>query len=270
MNKPAPQRSAFSITIQLLLAMILLGPVLILCVYAFSTRWFYPDVLPKIWSFEPGRRLFETPYIAGAIATSLLTAGITTVLALVIALPAAAVLGMQRFVGRSLVITILFLPNVLPPLMIGMGLNILFLQLGLAGSLFGVVLVHLVPVIPYTIVSLIGVFERYDTSYTWQARSLGASWFGSWRLVGIPLLWPGVVVAALFAFLVSWSQYLLTLLIGGGQVITLPILLFATVAGGNATTTALLALLFALPPVIAIGLAVRVFGHDPRKLAQHY
>ncbi|MEI2691740.1 MAG: ABC transporter permease subunit [Anaerolineae bacterium] len=64
---------------------------------------------------------------------------------------------------------------------------------------------------------------------------------GPWRIfwhVTLPAIFPGVVVAALFAFLISWSQYLLTLLIGGGSVITLPVLLLAFANSGDYAITA--------------------------------
>ena len=249
---------------------LLVGPILALVVYAWSTRWFFPQIIPAEWSFEPLLRLVGSPRTQAALATSLLIAAGVTFLALLIGLPAARVLGLRRFRGRSLVLLILFLPNVVPPLAIGMGLNIVFLRLGLAGSLAGVVLVHLVPVLPYAIFALLGVFARYDEGYEWQARTLGADPATVGLRVSLPLLGPGIAIAALFAFLVSWSQYVLTLLIGGGQVITLPILLFATVSGGNPTSMAGLALLFAIPPVIAIALAARMLSSGTFSIRQQY
>jgi putative spermidine/putrescine transport system permease protein len=147
---------------------------------------------------------------------------------------------------------------------------VLFLRLGLAGSVAGVVLSHLVPVLPYAIFALHGVFARYDEGYELQARTLGASPAQVWLRVALPLLGPGLAVAALFAFLVSWSQYVLTLLIGGGRVITLPVLLFAAVSGGNPTSIAGLALLFAAPPVIGIALAARALGAGSAEIGQQY
>lgn len=248
----------------------LVGPIAALVLYALSTRWFFPQLLPAEWTLSPLLRQLGDPRTQEAIGASLLTAGATTALALLLGLPAARVLGLRRFRGRSLVLLILFLPNVVPPLAIGMGLNVLFLRLGLAGSVAGVVLVHLVPVLPYAIFALLGVFARYDEGYELQARSLGASPTHVWLRVALPLLGPGLAVAALFAFLVSWSQYVLTLLIGGGRVITLPILLFAAVSGGNPTSIAGLALLFAAPPVIAIALAARDLSAGAAEVGQQY
>lgn len=249
---------------------LLVGPLISLALYALSTRWFYPQLLPAEWTAEPLLRQLGSRQTQEALGNSLLTAGAVTALALLLSLPAARVLGLRRFRGRSLVLLVLFLPNVLPPLAIGMGLNVLFLRLGLAGTVAGVILVHLVPVVPYVIFALLGVFARYDEGYELQARTLGASPAHVWLRVALPLQGPGLAVAALFAFLVSWSQYVLTLLIGGGRVITLPILLFAAVSGGNPTSIAGLALLFAAPPVIAIALAARALSAGSARIGQQY
>jgi putative spermidine/putrescine transport system permease protein len=249
---------------------LLVGPILALVLYALSTRWFFPQLLPTEWTVEPLLRQLSNPRTQEALGASLLTAGVTTALALLLGLPAARALGLRRFRGRSLVLLVLFLPNVVPPLAIGMGLNVLFLRLGLAGGVAGVVLSHLVPVLPYAIFALLGVLAHYDEGYELQARSLGASSTQVWLRVTLPLIGPGVAVAALFAFLVSWSQYVLTLLIGGGRVITMPVLLFAAVSGGNPTSIAVLALLFAAPPVLAIALAARALGAGAAEVGQQY
>jgi putative spermidine/putrescine transport system permease protein len=252
-----------------LLIPLLIAPVAALGLAAFSTRWFFPQLLPAEWTLEPFVRQIGSAQTQAALVSSLLTAGATTALALALGIPAARALGLRRFRGRRLALFVFFLPNVVPPLAIGMGLNVLFLRLGLAGTVPGVILTHLAPVLPYAIFALLGVFARYDEGFEHQARTLGASPAAVWLRVTLPLAGPGIAVAALFAFLVSWSQYLLTLLIGGGQVITLPILLFAAVSGGNATTIAILALLFAAPPIAAIALAARALSRDTPTVGQY-
>jgi putative spermidine/putrescine transport system permease protein len=267
---PPFAKGAATLVGRLALYCLLVGPIPELVLYALSTRWFFPQLLPAEWSVAPLLRQLGSLQTQEALAASLLTAGATTALALPLALPAARVPGLRRFPGRGLALLVLFLPSVVPPLAIGMGLNVLFLRLGLAGSVAGVVLSHLVPVLPYAIFALLGVFARYDEGYELQARTLGASAAQVWLRVALPLLGPGLAVAALFAFLVSWSQYVLTLLIGGGRVITLPVLLFAAVSGGNPTSIAGLALLFAAPPVVAIALAARALGAGSAEIGQQY
>jgi putative spermidine/putrescine transport system permease protein len=256
--------------LRIALYVLLLGPVAALWLYAGSTHWFFPDILPPQWTLDPLVRQLVSPRTREALAVSLGIAGAVTALALLIGVPAARTLGLRRFPGRSLALLALFLPNVVPPIATGMGLNILFVRLGLAGSSFGVILIHLVPVLPYTIFALVGVFARYDEGYEQQARTLGASWLRVFCRVTLPLAGPGIAVAALFTFLASWSQYVLTLLIGGGRVITLPMLLFAAVSGGNPTTIASLALIFAAPPLIAIALAGRALAGGVALADQQY
>jgi putative spermidine/putrescine transport system permease protein len=239
------------------LYVLLLAPIAIFLLHAFSVRWFYPQVLPSEWTVEPFLRQLGTPRTQAALGSSLQIGLLTSGLALLVGYPAARTLGLREFPGKGLAFLLVFLPTVMPPVAIGIGLNILFLRLGLTGTVPGVTLVHLVPVLPYVVFTLASVFARYDPNFEHQARVLGAGPVRIFFGVTLPLILPGMLVATLFAFLVSWSQYLLTLLIGGGQVITLPILLFSTVSGGNPTTISVLSLLFVAPPILFILLTAR-------------
>lgn len=241
----------------LLLWLGLLLPLAVIPLSAFSRRWFYPQLLPREWTITPLLDQLGRAEVRDALGTTIEIAVWASLLSLLISYPAARTLGMHTFRGRQLVLLLLFLPTVVPPVAMGMGLNILFLRLGLAGTTPGVILVHLIPVLPYTVFALIGVFARYDPHYEYQARVLGAGHTRIFFSVTLPLVLPGLLVAGLFAFLVSWSQYLLTLLIGGGQVLTLPLLLFAAIAGGNPTTVAILSLIFAAPPIVVIAATAR-------------
>ena len=73
----------------------------------------------------------------------------------------------------------------------------------------------------------------------------------------MPAIMPGLVVAGFFAFIVSWSQYVLTLQIGGGNVITLPVLLVSTASGGDAAITGALTIVYATPVLVLLVLASR-------------
>jgi hypothetical protein len=82
--------------------------------------------------------------------------------------------------------------------------------------------------------------------------------------VFLPLAAPAILVAAAVTFIVSWSQYLLTLLPGAGEVITPPILVLAASSGGNPAATAAIALVTAIPPALAVLLVVRMMDTPPR------
>lgn len=239
-------------------------------VYAFSERWFFPEVLPANWTVAPFTRLSSDPKTMQGLFASLGIALVVSLLSLVIAFPAARTLGLREFRGRELAWLFFFLPTVVPPLAVGMGMNILFLRLNLAGSMIGVILSHLVPTLPYTIFTLSGLFANYDENYEHQAVVLGASKNRTFLSVTLRLVFPGLVVAGLFAFLISWSQYLLTLLIGGGNVLTIPMLLFSAVTGGNPSTIAALALLFIAPPVLVIAITARYLDQHGNTIKEQY
>lgn len=242
---------------RVVLYLLFLAPLVVFPLHAFSVRWFYPQAFPTEWTIEPFVQQAINQRTLAAAGESARVALLVSSLSLLVGYPAARVLGMREFASKGVLLLLFFIPMVISPLAAGMGLNVLFLKLNLAGTVQGVVLVHLIPVLPYTIFALMGVFARYDSTYEQQALVLGAGKLRIFLTITLPLVLPGVVVAALFAFLVSWSEYLLTLLIGGGQVITLPILLFSTAAGGNPTTTAALALLFLVPPMVIIAASTR-------------
>ena len=241
-----------------MLYLVLIAPLILFGLYAFSTRWFFPQPLPTDWTSAALTRQLSEARTASSLWTSLMIAIVVSVLSLLVGLPAARVLGLRSFRGRQVAWLLLFLPSIVPPLAIGMGLNILFLQIGLAGSVHGVILAHLIPTIPFTVFTLSAVFARYDENYEHQALALGASRQRIFFNVTLRLIAPGLTVAALYAFLISWSQYLLTLLIGGGQVLTLPLLLFSAASGSNPSLVAILSLVFVIPPVLVIAATARL------------
>ena len=133
---------------------------------------------------------------------------------------------MYKFRGKEIVELMILAPTIVPGIAVVLGIHSVFIFMGLNNSIPGVILVHLVPTLPYMVLVMAGIFANYDASFEAQARSLGASPLKTFWYVTLPAIMPGIIVGGLFAFLVSWSQYILTLLIGGGRVVTLPLLLF--------------------------------------------
>ena len=259
-----------AVLLRVLLYFIIIAPLLLFIAYGFSTRWFFPATFPTEWTTSTFERALNDSRTLTGMREGLVIAITVSLLSLILAFPAARVMGLRHFHGRQLTWLLLFLPTVVPPLAIGMGLNILFLQLGLAGTIFGVVLAHLVPTLPYTIFTLSSAFARYDENYEHQALALGASPKQIFFNVTLRMMTPSLVVATLFAFLISWSQYLLTLLIGGGKIITLPILLFAAASGGIPSTIGIKSLLFVLPPVLVIAFTARELNRHGNEIREQY
>jgi putative spermidine/putrescine transport system permease protein len=188
----------------------------------------------------------------------------TTALSALIGLPAGRALGLGRFRGRRLVILLLLTPAVFPAIALAPGLHGIFLHLRLTGTLGGVILAHLVIVLPYMTLILAAVFAGLDTAQEDQARSLGARPLQVFRHVTLPLNRPGLLTGALFAFLISWAQYLPTLVIGGGRVETLPLALYSFASAGRNDVTGAVAILALVPGALALLVTARlVTGRHP-------
>ena len=96
------------------------------------------------------------------------------------------------------------------------------------------------------------VFANYSTEWEETARTLGAGPLRTFWYVTLPTILPGLTVAMLFTFLVSWSQYITTVLIGGGRVITLPMVLFPFISAANHANAAAISIVFILPAILIL------------------
>jgi putative spermidine/putrescine transport system permease protein len=243
-------------------------PLVPLLLWSWSGGWPWPALLPPRWSGRAWNYLLSPSTRAlPALATSITLSGGVAALALVLGVPAA--LGLARYGGRSRAVAeaILFAPLVVPPLAVAVGLHVLFIRLGLADTMLGVMLVHLVFALPYVVLILLSASATLRGAWEEQGRSLGATPWQVWWHVTLPMLRPSLAVAATLAFLVSWSQYVLTLLIGGGQVWTLPLLVFATARGSDPALLAAAALLLVAPTLVVLLASARFLDHRQRGMA---
>ncbi len=240
-------------------------PLVPLAIWSVSGAWPYPSLLPTSATTR-GLALLVAPR-TGAVRSLALSLGIgaaVSVLAVVIGLPAGRAIGLYRFRGRRLVQLALLAPVIVPGLAVVLGLQVFFVRYGLSGTVPGVVLVQLVPTVPYAATVLGAGFANLDVDHERVARTLGAGPVRTTWSVTLPLLRPAIVAAALFCFLISWSEYVLTLLVGAGRVQTLPLQLFAAIGGTDTTLAAALALLVVVPPMLAVLACSRVLsGRSP-------
>jgi putative spermidine/putrescine transport system permease protein len=236
-----------------LLLIWLVLPLLPLAIWSFAKGWFFPDLLPRSWGLHAWEYVFsDTAGLLDSLGQSLAVALVVVLVSGLVGLPAGRALGLYHFRGKGLVELIILAPLIVPGIAVVMGLHSLFIGLGLTNNLAGVMLVHLIPTLPYMVLVMAGVFANYDLALEAQARALGASRIQVWLFIMMPSVLPGLIAGSLFAFLVSWSQYILTLMIGGGRVITLPLLLFNFATAGRHDITGALALIYILPGVIIL------------------
>jgi putative spermidine/putrescine transport system permease protein len=97
-----------------------------------------------------------------------------------------------------------------------------FARFSLVGTQTGLVLAHLILTIPYVIVVVLAALSNFDFSLVRASRSLGAKPLATIRRVVLPLIWPSVLTAALFAFLTSFDEVVIAVFLSGSNAVTLP------------------------------------------------
>ena len=241
------------ITIYLGIALGVILPVIPQLIWAFSHGWLFPDILPASYSLRAWKYIANPDSrVLLSASNSLIIALAVTAISIVIGVPAGKALGMYKFKGKEIVELIILAPAIIPGIAVIMGMQVIFIRLGLSDTLAGVILVHLIPAIPYMTISMSGVFANYDPAFEEQARSLGASTLKTFFLITLPAVFPGIVIGGMFSFLISWGQYILTVIIGGGRILTLPLLLFSFAASGDSALTSAMSIIFLLPSLIIL------------------
>lgn len=234
-----------------LVILVLFLPFLPLLIWSFAQGWYFPQLVPEQWTLQHWMQLLSpASRVIEGLGQSLAIALITTIFSLIVGLPAGRAIGLMDFPGKEALKLFLLAPIIVSPLATLMGIQFIFIRLGLNGTLLGVILVHLMPTIPYMTLVLASVFANFDTGYETQARSLGASPIQVLSQVTLPLIMPGLVVGALFAFLISWNEFLLTFFVGAGRVFTLPMVLFTLLQGGNTGLIAAVAITSIIPGLL--------------------
>lgn len=239
-----------SIAVAVAVVVAIILPMLPLAIWSFSFRWYFPDILPSSLSLRAWKYVFsEASKAPQAVVRGGEISLVATLLSLIIGIPAGRALGLHNFRGKRLVQFLILAPTIIPPLSVAMGIHVAFIRYGLAAKTLGVMLVHLIPTTPYVVMVMASVFANYDPEYEEQARTLGAGPLRTFVHITLPAILPGIMVGGMFAFIISWGQYVLTLLIGGGRVITLPLLLFSFAGSGDNAVTAALCVLFVAPAI---------------------
>lgn len=221
-------------------------PLTLLILLSLGRSWSWPQLFP---SFSAAAWHYVLNPASGSLEAFLLSFKIAlaaTFINLLLALPAAKSLAHYKFKGQKTLEMLLLLPALFPPWVVISGIHRTFIKIGLTDTISGVVLAHIIPTLPYVIRTLTTSFTSIGYDLEEQAWLLGASRLKTFFIITLPLLLPGIAAASILSVLISLSEYLTTLIIGGGNILTLTLIMFPFVNGGNPTIGAAYAVLFAL------------------------
>lgn len=246
-----------------LIAFVVFGPLTNLLLWTVAERWYFPHALPLDYGFSYWQRVFSPRGNAmESLANSVLVASLTVLLALALAIPAGYALARLRLPFRALILLAFLIPQAFPNLPVYVNIARLFYQIGLNGTVAGVVLVHVTHGLVYAVWIATAAFSAVDQELEQAARSLGAGAFRAFRDVTLPLAAPGLLASAIFVFLESLDEFTGSYFVGAPDVNLLPLLLYTAGAGGNYQVASITALLLLIPSIAFMLVVERFLRSD--------
>lgn len=177
-----------------------------------STRWYHDVLGPGEWR--------------AGILHSLLIASLTTIIATTLGTLAAVGLSSPRFPARRLVTVLLLSPLAVPVIITAVGAYLFYAPLGLASTFQGIILAHTVLASPFVVVTVGASLSGFDRTMMRAASSCGARPVLAFRKVMLPLILPGLLSGAAFAFVTSFDEVVVALFLASADQRTLPIVMF--------------------------------------------
>ena len=177
--------------------------------------------------------LFVSANLPALLWSSISLSAIVALLSTATGLLTARATELYSFRGKTLVHLGSILPLLLPGTVFAMGIQITLIRMGLSDTMAGVVLVHLICAAPYSITILTDVTRALGSRYEEQAAVLGAAPLRAFWEVSFPALLPGILSSFSMAFIISYSQYFTTLMVGGGRVKTISLVLVPYIQSGD-------------------------------------
>jgi spermidine/putrescine transport system permease protein len=221
----------------------LYAPILILFIFSFNDSEL-PSFPLSGFTLHWYHQFLANSELRSALGTSATVAALSSVGAVILGTLASIALARRRFRGKAVVSALLLTPLVIPFVVFGISLLLLFHTLGVPRSILTVAIGHVVISLPYTILVLVPRLEQVDASLEEAAYDLGAGPLGTFRLVTLPLILPAIVSAFLIAFTTSFDEYAVASFVVGSRE-TFPIYLYAALRFPNQ-----------LPQVIAVAVVV--------------
>ena len=216
-----------------LIFVFLIFPILVMFPLSFNAEPYF-TFTPEMLSFDPdgySTRWYEAFFTSEswqeAVRNSVIIAVFSTLISTFLGTLAALGLSRPEFPFKTTVMGILISPMVVPLIISAAGMFFFYSRLGLQGSFVGVILAHAALATPFVVITVTATLVGFDHSLTRAAASLGASPTRTFFQVTVPLITPGVISGALFAFITSFDEVVVILFVGSVNQRTIPWAMFS-------------------------------------------
>jgi len=223
----------------------LLLPILAVIPLSFSDSSFLSYPVPG-WSTKWYENLFTSAEWGRAARNSFIVAPSATLIATVLGTLTAVGLARANFAGKGLLMGLLIAPMVVPIVVVGVACYLFFARLGLADTYLGLIVVHAALGAPFVVTTVLATLQGFNHNLVRASLSLGAGPLQTFFRVTLPVIAPGVISGALFAFATSFDEVVVTLFLAGPSQVTLPRQMFTGIRENINPTIAAVATLLIL------------------------
>lgn len=255
------RNGSLALLFHLLFVVFMLAPLAIVCIVAFTPEGYLslPTRGPSLRWFKA---IFGYPEFLRAFYASLWLAALSSTLAIGLAVPAALAIARYRFPGREAITALFMSPLMVPHVVLGIAFLRFFSQIGLSGTFTGLVLSHVIVIVPFALRLVLAASYGIDRRIEHAAISLGADTLTVFRRVTLPLILPGVVSGWLLAAINSFDEVTMTVFIASPATTTLPVRMFLYIQDNiDPLIAAVSACLIALTAGLLLALD-RLYGLD--------
>ena len=257
------KKSIFKKTIEIVIFVVFLfflfTPLFSTIIWSVALVWYWPHTLPQkigfdYWLQALGITKSLTLGAVNVVPAFLLSLGIAMIVVIItmaIAIPAGYALAKLKIPAllKGMILILFLLPRAFPQQPVFVNLMLMFNKIGLTGTVFGVILVHLVVGLVFAVWITASTFSSIPPELEEAARSVGASRLKAFLKVTLPLSAPGLVASAVFVFLTSMDEFTGTFFVGLPFVTTLPMTLYSA-SGSNIQFASVTAILLLIPSII--------------------
>lgn len=255
-----PVERAVHVGLRLLTALVmafLVVPIFVVFPLSFTSGQLLIFPLPG-WSLQWYEDFFTNDLWMGALLNSVVIGVAATVVATVLGTAAALGLHGSRFRLKPWIVGLLCAPLAVPVVITAVASFYFLAALSLVGTYAGLILIHSVLALPFVVITVTATLQGFDTNLVRAAASLGAPPRHAFRTVTLPLILPGVVSGALFAFVTSFDELVVVLFLASPQQRTLPRQIFSGVSENVSPTIVAAAVVLAIVSMVLMALMERL------------
>ena len=238
------------------------GPLMNTLMLAFAEQYQVPHVIPTKFGFQWWQYILSQDNLLQSIFSSFLIALFTTILSMIICLPAAYALARFEFKGKRFFLFSFLLSNAFPKIGLYTALGILFYKFQLMGTFTGVIIVHILNTMIFMIWIPSSSFQSIPIQQEEAARDMGAGPIRTFMQITMPAAVPGIAVSGMYTFLGSLEEAQGTLLVGFPEIKTMATSMYGIILDYPPMAGAVFSLLLVIPTILLLWGCQKIFGKE--------